>query len=787
MAALVNRFSGFGIGRFFGRFRKRKVADVDGKPNDRRLRILLWAVVITLLCGYVEAGEPLEEMFYGARDAVRARNSDGAIVVVGMDDQTVQKLGHRYFPRRHTATVVDQLFSLGAKRVFFDVLLQDSSSEFDDKKLAEAFARHKGSVFLASMLSSDPRNNGKLTPVEPSERFKRVASLVDVTVESSPFYGSISHNLAYGDVYRPTMAGVLSETWREESEFDRPDFAIRVSSIPTISFVDVLDGKVPAAAIAGKDIVIGGTSQVYNDIGLLVFQGNIARVYGHVIAGETFKRGNPIDIGWLPAWLVGFAASILILFARQRQTVRLAITSALILFCIAPILLDEFLVTVNIFAGVLLFSITSFRGLSARRVLETALANSASGLPNLLALRSINTPQNATLIAMKIRNYAAIAASFEKDMEREIVLELKRRIDFGSGQIDIYHADDTLFWFTEMEMGAGLAQHLEGLKAIANSAFLIGSRTIDLQLAFGIDSDFERPLSSRVGSASMCAQEAARNNEIWKFYDPQRQHEAAWQLSLIGQLERAIDNNELWIAYQPKLDLAWNRIIGAEALVRWTHPERGTVGPDEFIIAAETHNRIDKLTAFVLDRALSATNEIHYIEPNFTIAVNLSAQLLESPTLINMVQAAIRKNRFPADKLVLEITETAHLARSKIALSTMAQFRAMGIHLSVDDYGTGNATMDYLKLLPSDEVKIDRSFVSGICSDAQDRIMVQSTIKMVHDLGRRVVAEGVETQDVMDQLRALGCDMVQGYLVGKPVPLGVFIQQLPDKSTRLAG
>jgi EAL domain-containing protein (putative c-di-GMP-specific phosphodiesterase class I) len=174
------------------------------------------------------------------------------------------------------------------------------------------------------------------------------------------------------------------------------------------------------------------------------------------------------------------------------------------------------------------------------------------------------------------------------------------------------------------------------------------------------------------------------------------------------------------------------------------------------------------------------------IDPLFSMAVNLSAQLLEAPILLGMVTSALKKHNFPAQNLVLEVTETANLARSSAALQVMRDFRALGIHLSVDDYGTGNATMDYLKLLPSDEVKIDKSFVANIDTNRDDRLMVESTINLVHSLGRRVVAEGVESQAVYEHLRALGCDMIQGYLISRPVTLGELIAQLPQASQRVA-
>jgi EAL domain-containing protein (putative c-di-GMP-specific phosphodiesterase class I)/CHASE2 domain-containing sensor protein len=769
MTAAIGKLRTLKKGAVRGFFRRRKAVSGDGAPKDKRLRILVWAVLISLLCGYVEAGQPFEELIKGGRDFVRARDSDGQTVVVAFDDKTVQAMRGRYFPRRYTAQTVDRLFQMGAKRVFFDHLFQDLTTEIDDKALVAAFNRHKGKVFIGEVVNSSPRDSEKLVPSRPHRIFAESATVVFASVKSSPIYSRFPYSDAGARNGRLSMSNTIAGGTRSGDGYHRPDWSIRVSSIPTYSFVDALNGQIASNAFSGKDVVIGATADVYNDNHMVVFQGHVPGLYGHVIAGETFKRGAPIDLGWIPALGLALLAAIILLFARQRRTAKAALYGSVLAFFAIPLVLDEFLITIDIVPAILAFTIIAYRGLSARRVLEGAQTNAVSGLPNLVALRGDGATKSSTLIALQIRNYAAIAASFEENVEQAIVAELRRRIDFGSANNEIYHADDTLFWFTDLEMGSALTNHLEGLNAIANTALLIGSRTVDLQLAFGIDGDFERPLSSRVGSASLCAQEAARKNDIWKFYDPKRRHEAAWQLSLVGEMEQAIANAELWVAYQPKLDLKCDRLMGAEALARWTHPIRGIIQPDEFIIAAETHNRIDKLTAFVLDQALGDATMFRKIEPGFAVSVNISAQLLEMPHLLDMVATALRKHDFPPENLVLEITETAHLARNKRAIRMMQDIRDMGMRLSVDDYGTGNATMDYLKLVPSDEVKIDKIFVADIDTNQEDRIMVQSTIELVHALGRKVVAEGVETLAAKQQLMALGCDMIQGYLVGKPM------------------
>ena len=582
------------------------------------------------------------------------------------------------------------------------------------------------------------------------------------------------------------MSSVLAGRDLVRTDNYRPDWAIQALSIPTVSFADVARKAVPREMIAGKDVVIGPTAASANDMHHIVSQGWLPGVYFHVIGAETLKRGIPDYWGWLPAFFTGLGLALVQLYARRTLMIGLTVGAAIVLLGALPIYLDEHLITVDVVPGALLFAIIAYRAMTLRRVLRSSQTNIVSGLPNLAALRYAGNKRAATLIALKIRNYSEIAASFDQLVERAVLDEIRRRVALSGDDGEIFHSEDTLLWFTLLPMGEDLAHHLEGLKAILSTALPIGEREIDISISFGVDADHQRPMTSRIGSAMLCAEEAARGNDIWKFYDPERLHEAAWQLSLLSRLDLAVDNGEVWVAYQPKLDIKANRIIGAEALVRWTHPERGLIGPDDFISVAEKHNRIEKLTGFVLEQAIAAAAKLRAQGVDFAIAVNLSVQLLQKPDLLMFVDQVLKKHDFPPSQLILEITETGKLDRNGAGIAMMRTLIDHGIRVSIDDYGTGNATLDYLKILPSHEVKIDKQFVADIDTNPEDLILVGSTIEMVHSLGRKVVAEGVETPAVLHALARLGCDTVQGYLVGKPVVFATLAEQILSQDRRAA-
>jgi EAL domain-containing protein (putative c-di-GMP-specific phosphodiesterase class I) len=259
-------------------------------------------------------------------------------------------------------------------------------------------------------------------------------------------------------------------------------------------------------------------------------------------------------------------------------------------------------------------------------------------------------------------------------------------------------------------------------------------------------------------------------------------------LSLLSQLDEAVDKGEVWVAYQPKLDLATGQIVGAEALARWTHPEKGPIAASEFIAAAEQHDRIAKLTDFVLNQAIGATAALNRRFSGIGVAVNLSARLLSDKGFTLRLGAMLARHKFPARLLTLELTETAELASSGSAMGMLAALRDLGVTISIDDYGTGLSTLDYLKKIPATEIKIDQSFVRGMLDNRSDRLMVQSTIGLAHELGRRVVAEGVERTEILDALTEMRCDVAQGYVIGRPMSLEALSKRIAASgSSRATG
>jgi diguanylate cyclase (GGDEF)-like protein len=274
-------------------------------------------------------------------------------------------------------------------------------------------------------------------------------------------------------------------------------------------------------------------------------------------------------------------------------------------------------------------------------------------------------------------------------------------------------------------------------------------------------------LLQRADVAMYVAKERPAGCEV---YSRERDEYSPDRLTLLTELRRAIDRDQLVLHYQPKADLRSGEIAGVEALVRWEHPERGMIPPDEFIPAAQKTGVIGPLTMFVLDEALRQCRTWTLQGLELCVAVNLSTRNLLDVHLPDTVGDLLTRWEVPARLLELEITESTILADPVRAMQILSRLDEMGIRLAIDDFGTGYSSLAYLKRLPVDELKIDKSFILGMEESENDEVIVRSTIDLGRNLGLRVVAEGVETATAWNRLASLGCDIAQGYYLSRPVP-----------------
>jgi diguanylate cyclase (GGDEF)-like protein len=275
---------------------------------------------------------------------------------------------------------------------------------------------------------------------------------------------------------------------------------------------------------------------------------------------------------------------------------------------------------------------------------------------------------------------------------------------------------------------------------------------------------------------------AKRNGVAVAFFDTQHEVARLEHLSLVSELRRAVEETHLLAYYQPKLDLKTNRVIGAEALVRWRHPQRGMLSPADFLPYAEQTGHISWVTRWMLAVTLRQCGAWAAAGTPMQIAINLSARDLMRPDLVTDIEKRLRDHAVPPHLVCLEITESTFMQDPDRALRVLHDLRALGVHLSIDDFGTGFSSLSYMKRLPVHELKIDATFVQGMAISERDVAIVRSTIDLAHSLGLKVVAEGVEDERCLARLREMDCDLAQGYLIGRPVRRSAF-----EKAQKLGG
>lgn len=317
-----------------------------------------------------------------------------------------------------------------------------------------------------------------------------------------------------------------------------------------------------------------------------------------------------------------------------------------------------------------------------------------------------------------------------------------------------------------IDLSEKLLNVLEDPIEIDEYSFLIGgSIGIALFPEHGVDG------STLMRRADVAMYVAKRENRGYAVYELTQDQHSLKNLSLMSELRSAIDNEELQLYYQPVIDLQKGKIGGVEALVRWQHPRRGLLYPDSFIPMAEQTGLIGALSVWVLKQATQQSAVWAESGIELRVAVNLSVRNLHDVRFPEQVYAIVESGEARPTLLRLEITETAIMSDPDRALEILNRLSAMGVRVSIDDFGTGYSSLAYLKQLPVDEIKIDKSFVMGMAVDENDAVIVRSTIDLAHNIGLKVVAEGVEDQTTYDLLRGLHCDSAQGFLMSKPLTL----------------
>jgi diguanylate cyclase (GGDEF)-like protein/PAS domain S-box-containing protein len=428
------------------------------------------------------------------------------------------------------------------------------------------------------------------------------------------------------------------------------------------------------------------------------------------------------------------------------------------------------------------------------------LYDQLTGLPNRMMLLnrlgralvdSARTTRPLSLLILALDRFKDISHTLGHHNGDMIVRDLAARLGDALGDADrVARLRGDEFGVLLPDADSAFARQVgERILASLEAPFMVQRLPIEVSASIGIAvaPDHATEAEGLLRRADTAVQ-AARNlgGGASVVYSAEHDPHDPTRLALLGELRRALEGNELQVHYQPKVDLKTHSVVGAEALLRWPHFRRGYVSPAEFVPLAEATGLIRQLTRWVLDRATGEARSWERAGRQLPVSINISARSLHDDRIVDEVEEALMTHDLRADRLQIEITESAVMHDEARAAEVLASLAGRGVSVSIDDFGTGYTRLGLLQRLPVHELKIDKSFVLGMTGErGEDTAIVRSTADLAHNLGLTAVAEGVENQWTLDLLSSFGCDQAQGFHIAKPMPSANFVDWLGASSWRV--
>ena len=719
-------------------------------------------------------GLGLDRMLAEVRDDLRGRPASGEVHVVEIDARSIDALRRWPWPRSLHGAAVDRLRESGARSIAFDIDFSSVSTASEDGAFAAALARAGGGVILPTFNQQSAYGREESIDAAPirelaDNAFLATANVVpdaDGALRRMPFGGETL------GLPRPSLASMVAERTDSVGDSFGIDYAIDPATVPRHSFVDLIRGRIPASALTGKRVIVGSTAVELGDHYAVPHHGMLPGVVIQALAAETLIAGTERREGGA---LVPLALALLMVAASLLRPGRgalalLGVTAAALppLSLLADVRFALTYEIVPAVAALLGAAAVSAAALRRRRERESGLRDAVTGLPNLRALEEDAAGLNSIeIVVARIGGHAALASALGPVAMAKLVASLAERLRIGSGAARVYRCDESALAF--IAFGDAAAASLDGLAALARDQEADGRR-IEVPLHFGLAAGAGAAARQLAADAALAASQAERSGARVQHFTERDSAEVARSVALMGELDEAFRSGAIRNHYQPKLDLASGRIRSVEALVRWFHPARGLLPPDSFVPLIEEHGRARDLTRHVLCGAIAQA--LRWRDEDgleLSVAVNVSAGLLGDAAFMAELRETVSASGLAAGALTLEVTESATMADPEASIAALEAWRSLGAGVSIDDFGTGQSSLGYIRTLPATELKIDRSFVSDLGRTPRNAIMVRSTIAMAHELGLTVVAEGVEDEGCLAALAAMGCDVIQGWLIGRAV------------------
>ena len=421
------------------------------------------------------------------------------------------------------------------------------------------------------------------------------------------------------------------------------------------------------------------------------------------------------------------------------------------------------------------------RSMLHRRIQHEARHDALTGLPNRLSLQhrlatvagALGPDEGAYVMMMDLDRFKEVNDTLGHHAGDDLLIEFTRRVSAQIGPDDFFArlAGDEFAVVAYGDCDDDVSDLARACIASAAEPVTLDGLSIVITASVGIarirPGTDDPDLALR--QADIAMYDAKSQHFGVELFRPELDRRTPARLSMLGDLRQAIENGDIDVEYQPKLDLASGLITGAEALARWTHHARGEVPPADFVRVAEDTGLIKQLTDIMLARGIAELRHLHDRGHQLSLSVNLSTHDLLDANLAGRAAGYLSAHQVDPGCLTLEITESSLLVEAPRTRATIHELHELGIRLSIDDFGTGYSSLSYLRQLPVSELKVDQSFIANMLIDTQDEVIVRSTIDLGHNLGLEVVAEGVENEQILDQLRSIRCDVAQGFAISRPL------------------
>ena len=739
---------------------------------------------------------------------VLKRPPSGNLTIIEIDIASINAAGDWPWPRERYAQALSNLNAAGAGMIAFDVDFSARSSPEGDAALKMAIDENPGWIVLPVFLQRDYQHKNS-----PFGKIGENAVLGGVNIELSSDGRARKYRRGYvlNQSYYPTLGGLLAGAEPGDVRDFQIDYGIDLNKIDTISFDDVLHDRFDKSLVRDRNILIGATAIELGDLVSTPHAAAVPGVFIHALGYESLLQDRALAEP--PRWLA-IAAGLLILIAgvwtglTRKLALNIAVQVTIAFAAVSASFILQAIYPLSISIAPVIFATVLNAGHAIRQLYlrkETQLTeqksaylkhmvrhDSETGLPNRTALledlnqrRRSNGGKTFVLIVFGIDRFRELRGAFGYANADALVRKLADNLKQRKVADEAYRLDrSTVAVWVEAESENLIEAKIEQIGALSTLPVVIAGQTVNLSIRAGVSmiGEGNEQAELELENAVLALDQARKRSKTVVHWEPASSEDPKLKLAMLNDIITGIERNEFEVVYQPKYSSHEGQFTDLEALLRWNHRRFGFIAPSSFIATAEETGAIDQLTLWVAAQVIRDQAYMRLEGVDAPIAINVSGKSICDLDFCDRLLQLITSSNA---RITIEITETAVIDRPELAIQGIAKFRKNGVRLSIDDYGTGQSSLVYLKTLEAHELKLDRSMILDVTSSQRDRLILKSTIELAHALGMEVVCEGVEDAETFAALEALGFDKFQGFYFARPMSLESALELFSSQSGSL--